>query len=309
VVVECTDPYSNLIEEGLCSFQQLQERRRLLYCPRTLRDMLSGTLPVFQRNFEYFNKQNFDAEAMITLEFIRNIHPFSNVDLDTQILLVRNFVQPMVIIERYYATYRNNGHLNNRIYTSNYCYVDIAEEEAKMKSKPNPTKLPTAPTDKLSKEVKTEKPENDGQTQKAAPKVTPEKSKKDGAAMISPQTVVDLNIPYLKKAIVDIVHPMAAIEITDVEIVGMMLIMLFDPNISELSSATKSVIKSIRDRVYEDWMAIYQLNRIMNGPEKVGNVVLLMSSIQEYAKLINQNFHFFRVFGLDYNKLLDDVFT
>lgn len=76
-----------------------------------------------------------------------------------------------------------------------------------------------------------------------------------------------------------------------------------------MSDSAKKIVKAIRDRVYEDWFAIYHHSGIKNGPEKVGNVVLLTSAIQEFAKLIPQNFHFIRVFGLyEYDELLNDIF-
>lgn len=163
------------------------ERRRLLYCPRTLRDLLSGTVPTFRKEKGYFVKDDFNAEVVNVIEFIRGIQPFLVFDLDNQLALVRNFCLPMTIIEKYYMTYRQGGHLNNCIYHQNYCYRDLNEE------------------------------------------ITPSDPKD---SVLSTKTVGEINIPYMKKAINDICLPMASIEMTDVEVVGLMLIMLFDPSMS-----------------------------------------------------------------------------
>jgi len=278
VVIEC----GNLIEEVLCSYQQLVERRRLLYCPRTLKDLLAGTVPEFRKESGYFRKSQLSAEVAIIIEFLRSIKPFVIFDIDNQLALVRNFCLPMIIIEKYYMTYRQGGHKVDRIYHPNYSYRDLNEDLDQIDEE-GATMCPLGMTERASKEA--------------------------NHISITKKTMLEINIPYMKKAIHDICLPMAAIEMTDVEVVGLMLIMLFDPNAPNLTEQARKIVKAVRDRVYEDWFAIYTHNGIEDGAEKVGNVILITSSIQEFAKLIPQNFHFVRVFGIyDYDELLDDVF-
>uniref|UniRef100_A0AC35G5K9 Uncharacterized protein n=1 Tax=Panagrolaimus sp. PS1159 TaxID=55785 RepID=A0AC35G5K9_9BILA len=266
----------NLIEEVLCSYQQLQERRRLFYCPRSIRDLLGGTVPTFKKIEGYFEKDKLDIESAIIVEFLRSIQPFAMLDLETQVCLVRAFCLPMTIIEKHYMTYKQGGHLTNRIYHQNYSYIDLNEAEKLMLDEP-------ASIQNNHSDVDTRH--------------------------INHKTMVSINIPYMKKALNDIVLPMSSVEMTDVEIVGLMLIMLFDPFAKDLNETAKKVVKAVRDRVYEDWFAVYTHNGIINGPEKIGNVVLITSAIQEFAQLIPQNFHFVRVFGLtDYDEILNDVF-
>uniref|UniRef100_A0AC34GHT3 Uncharacterized protein n=1 Tax=Panagrolaimus sp. ES5 TaxID=591445 RepID=A0AC34GHT3_9BILA len=264
----------NLIEEVLCSYQQLQERRRLFYCPRTLRDLLGGTVPTFKKIEGYFEKDKLNIESAIIVEFVRSIQPFAMLDLETQVCLVRAFCLPMTIIEKHYMTYKQGGHLTNRIYHQNYCYIDLDE------------------TEKLMTTESSENNNSDIDTRH-----------------INCKTMFSINIPYMKKAMNDIVLPMSSVEMTDVEIVGLMLIMLFDPFAPNLNETAKKVVKAVRDRVYEDWFAVYSHSGISNGPEKIGNVVLITSAIQEFAQLIPQNFHMIRVFGItDYDEILNDVF-
>ncbi|KAE9553385.1 hypothetical protein FO519_003395 [Halicephalobus sp. NKZ332] len=278
VIIEC----GNLIEEVLCSYQQLLERRRLLYCPRTLRDLLSGTVPTFRKESGYFMKDQFNAEVANTVEFLRSIQPFVIFDIDNQLALVRNFCLPMTIIEKYYMTYRQEGHKTNRIYHQNYCYRDLNEDLSQI---------------------------SEDDVSICALGMKQPIGKDNIHNSITRKTILEINIPYMKKAINDICLPMAAIGMTDVEVVGLMLIMLFDPNAPNLTEQAKKIVKAVRDRVYEDWFSIYAHNGIENGAEKVGNVILITSAIQEFAKLIPENFHFVRVFGIyDYDELLNDVF-
>uniref|UniRef100_A0AC34QTA7 Ecdysone receptor n=1 Tax=Panagrolaimus sp. JU765 TaxID=591449 RepID=A0AC34QTA7_9BILA len=273
IIIEC----GNLIEEVLCSYQQLLERRRLLYCPRTLRDLLSGTVPTFRKETGFFGRDHFNAETANIIEFVRSIQPFAVFDIDNQLALIRNFCLPMTIIEKYYTTYRNGGHLTDTIYHQDYSCRDLNDVDSLQNCCGGGPFI---------------KPTDDAMAEKTR------------------RTMVEINVPYMRKALHDICLPMAAIEMTDVEIVALMLIILFDPNAPDLSAPAKRIVKAVRDRVYEDWFSIYTYNSIINAAEKVGNVVLLTSSIQEFAKIIPQNFHFVRVFGLfDYNELLDDLFS
>lgn len=93
-------------------------------------------------------------------------------------------------------TYKQGGHLTNRIYHQNYSYIDLNEAEKLMSDEP----------------ASTENNHSDVDTRH-----------------INHKTMVSINIPYMKKALNDIVLPMSSVEMTDVEIVGLMLIMLFDP--------------------------------------------------------------------------------
>ena len=101
----------------------------------------------------------------------------------------------MTIIEKYYITYKHDGHLTDRIYHQNYSYFDLEEEEENLASKFS----------------------------------EPGTSVRDRSYLMY-KTMVGINIPYMKQALSDIVVPMANIDISDVEIVGLMLIMLFDPS-------------------------------------------------------------------------------
>ena len=49
-----------------------------------------------------------------------------------------------------------------------------------------------------------------------------------------------------------------------------------------LNETTKKVVKTVRDRVYDDWFAVYTHNNIPIAPEKIGNVILIISAIQVY---------------------------
>uniref|UniRef100_A0A7E4V8U0 Nuclear receptor domain-containing protein n=1 Tax=Panagrellus redivivus TaxID=6233 RepID=A0A7E4V8U0_PANRE len=271
IVMGCT--YGNLIEEGLLAYHQLCERRRLLACPRTLKDLFGGTIPTFTKCEAIFARTyKSEADSAFIVEFLKSLQPFSMLSVEDQVLLCRSFCLPMNVIEKYYTTYKQGGHLTERIYHQNYQYIDINE-------------VANAPVN-----------ESDGAGSSAD-------------MMINPKAVFKMNLPYLRQALRDIVVPMAELEMTDVEAIGMMLIMLFNPHIPEMSEATRKSVKATRDRVFEDWHSIYVHNDIPNGPEKVGNVILLTSTINEFAKLLPQCFHFIRVFGMvDYDELFNDVF-
>lgn len=82
----------NLIEEILSSYEQLQERRRLFYCPRTLLDLLGGTVPKFTKIDTYFNNDKLSIESAIIVEFVRSIQPFAMFDLESQVKPFRIFL-------------------------------------------------------------------------------------------------------------------------------------------------------------------------------------------------------------------------
>lgn len=100
-------------------------------------------------------------------------------------------------------TYRHGGHKTNRIYHQNYCYRDLDEDISQL-DEADAAMYPLGWNEPSGKEA-IHNP-------------------------ITRKTILEINVPYMKKAIHDICIPMAAIEMTDVEVVGLMLIMLFDPS-------------------------------------------------------------------------------
>lgn len=110
------------------------------------------------------------------------------------------------ILEKYYITYQQRGHETNRIYYPNYTYCDISDEKAFLMGSPNP------------EDPKHEK----ASTSKAAA------SKQN--ALIGPETLREINLPHMRKALKSVVSAMAAVQMTDVEFVALTLTMLFDPS-------------------------------------------------------------------------------
>ncbi|KAH7694026.1 hypothetical protein AAVH_38933, partial [Aphelenchoides avenae] len=64
-----------------------------------------------------------------------------------------------------------------------------------------------------------------------------------------------------------------------------------------------------RNRIYKDWFAHYASRGIKNGDERIGNSVMLLPVINQFAKNAAENFHLMRVFTLiEYDNILDEFF-
>ncbi|VDD92520.1 unnamed protein product [Enterobius vermicularis] len=89
------DSSRNIVELLVESYRRLRERRRLLFCPPTLRDLLGGT------------------EAVRT--FIAHNGDRENNSLIVNIMLVKNAGVPYSLMEKFYVTMRGGGFQTHRI--------------------------------------------------------------------------------------------------------------------------------------------------------------------------------------------------
>ncbi|CAJ0602561.1 unnamed protein product [Cylicocyclus nassatus] len=75
----------NMIETMIDSYRQLLERRRLVYCPGSMRDILGGTMPTLRPACYYGERVRRDrlrVDIALFVEFLNTIQPFPSLELD-----------------------------------------------------------------------------------------------------------------------------------------------------------------------------------------------------------------------------------
>jgi hypothetical protein len=79
----------NILKTSLAAYKSLRERRRLHYCPRTLRAIFGNVEPEFNLTpgGSYFQKDRCVTEAALIAEYINSIKPFSMLSLDDKVFL------------------------------------------------------------------------------------------------------------------------------------------------------------------------------------------------------------------------------
>ncbi|KAK6010869.1 hypothetical protein OSTOST_24064, partial [Ostertagia ostertagi] len=84
----------NMIEMMVKSYEQMLERRRLFYCPSSIRDILGGTEPTM-RPACYFGERvrrdRLRVDIALLVEFLNSISPFPLLDLDDKVALMKRF--------------------------------------------------------------------------------------------------------------------------------------------------------------------------------------------------------------------------
>lgn len=50
--------------------------------------------------------------------------------------------------------------------------------------------------------------------------------------------------------------------------------------LSGLSEPTRRLVKEARDRIYRDWFAYYEAHGIIDGPQRVGNAMLILPALK-----------------------------
>lgn len=182
-----------------------------------------------------------------------------------------------MIFEKYYITYKQGGLVSKRIYRQDYTYVQLDDSNCKS---PN---------------------------QKYEGHFMPTNIKTSDGHLLDDETLTKMATPYIWKALELIVKPMNDLNFTDVEFIGSILSILFDPNLP-LSPEGRDQVKSLRDKLYLDWFNYYTESD-NEAALQIGNSLLLTPILYDFVHHYKEFFHLLRLFGvLEYDRILDDFF-
>ncbi|GMR49613.1 hypothetical protein PMAYCL1PPCAC_19808, partial [Pristionchus mayeri] len=293
----CTpDPTQpNWIETLVEMYGRLRERRRLIYCPPTIRDILGGTRPrthcrvVTQpglcaihtffavtitsesREESFYDriKDKMRVEIGLVAELLMSVPNFTTVPLDDQVLLFKNVSCYFNVMEKHYFTMLHGGVKLNRIIHNDLSYTDLDAKQFPV--------------------FRSEKDET-----------------------MTDDMLVSLFINPLKHSLHILAGAMEKMQMSDVEFCGLVAVLLFDSTIAGLSEEGRAIVAESRDRAYKDWFAYYRMQGRSrdDAAQRVGETLLLIPAIQSTAELSKENFHLIRVFQIfEYDNLLDDVFN
>ncbi|GMT25150.1 hypothetical protein PFISCL1PPCAC_16447, partial [Pristionchus fissidentatus] len=271
----CTpDPTQpNWIERLVELYERLRERRRLIYCPPTIRDILGGTRPVSEESREesFYDriKDKMRVEIGLVAELLMSVPNFTTVPLDDQVLLFKNVSCYFNVLEKHYFTMLHGGVQSNRIIHNDLSYTDLDSKQFPV--------------------FRSEKDET-----------------------MTDDMLVSLFINPLKHSLHILAGSMEKMQMTDVEFCGLVAVLLFDSTIAGLSEEGRAIVAESRDKAYKDWFAYYRMHGRSrdDAAQRVGETLLLIPAIQSTAELSKENFHLIRVFQIfEYDNLLDDVFN
>lgn len=283
------DANVNLIDQLVDSYRRLRERRRLLHCPGTIRDILGGTEPPLRpAELGEHCDSKLRTEVGLVTEFINSIHPFSKLRLDDRILLFKKASIPYSIMEKHYITMRGGGYQANRIINCDNSFHDLSPGSEKSVQEKNGGETGEEKT-KMGTRSKT-------------------KAAVDSPMKVDTDTVKRLLLPFLRESLRDITGPMYHFGMTDVEFVALTVVIIFDHTVPGLSEVTRRLVKEARDRMFRDWLAYYEAHGITDGPQRVGNAMLILPAIQVTCDKQVENYHLVRLFGFfELDKIVDEV--
>ncbi|VDL71685.1 unnamed protein product [Nippostrongylus brasiliensis] len=259
----------NMIEMMVKSYQQMLERRRLVYCPSSIRDILGGTMPETKPACyfgERVRRDRLRVDIALLVEFLNSIPPFPNLDIDDKIALMKNFSVAFAILEKYYITMLAGGLQTNRIFHSDGTYSDLGDP------------------DSIAREANKVAGEN-----------------------VDRETLNKLFVESLKDFLLQLSGPMYHNGMTDIEFCALNAVLLFDPSAAGLSESGSVVVREVRDRIYKDWFDLYDKMGVRDIGQRVGNTMLLLPAVQGIVGITEENFRLIQVFDLfHYDKILDE---
>uniref|UniRef100_A0A7I4YIB9 Nuclear receptor domain-containing protein n=1 Tax=Haemonchus contortus TaxID=6289 RepID=A0A7I4YIB9_HAECO len=260
----------NMIVLMVRSYQQMLERRRLVYCPGSIRDILNGTKPAVRPACYYGERVRRDrlrVDIALLVEFLNSINPFPSLDLDDKAALIKRFSVPFAILEKYYITMCAGGLQTNRIFHSDGTYSDLND----------PDSITTG-------------------------------ANKVRSGSVDRDTLNKLFVQSLKDFLLELSAPMYYNKMSDVEFCALNAVLLFDQAAPGLSENGCRIVREARDRVYNDWFELYRKTGVRDIGQRVGNTMLLLPAVQTIVETTQENFRLIQIFDLfQYDKILDEL--
>ncbi|MFH4982686.1 hypothetical protein AB6A40_009395 [Gnathostoma spinigerum] len=216
----------NLIEHLVSCYKALRERRRLLHCPPTIRDILGSSEPPMRpARFCASTCLQLRIELAFIVEFFNCIHPFSKLRLEDRVLLVKNSLLPYSVLEKHYVTMLGGGYQTNRIINVDNTYFDLSESLTSSSSEGSKPSAPADPT--ISSDVETS-PKNFEGLASPSRLWIPGCCNTSKTENIDQNTLKRLLFPTLRESLRAITGAMYHFGMTDAEFVALVVIILFD---------------------------------------------------------------------------------
>ncbi|KAF8372874.1 hypothetical protein PRIPAC_79303 [Pristionchus pacificus] len=268
----CTpDPTQpNWIETLVELYERLRERRRLIYCPPTIRDILGGTRPESREEAFYDRiKDKMRVEIGLVAELLMSVPNFQTVPLDDQVLLFKNVSCYFNVMEKHYFTMLHGGVRTNRIIHNDLSYTDLDAKQFPV--------------------FRSEKDETMTDDMLVSLFINPLKhSLHILAGSMEKMQMTDVEFCGL-----------VAVLLFDSTIAGL----------SEEGRAIIAESRDRAYKDWFAYYRMHGRSRD-DAAQRVGETLLLIPAIQSTAELSKENFHLIRVFQIfEYDNLLDDVFN
>ncbi|KAH7714347.1 Protein NHR-76 [Aphelenchoides avenae] len=295
----------NLLDLALERYAFNKEHRRLLFCPRSLRALVSGEQPIPERHSlenERHKALIHDkaSEIALYISFIQCFEAYQVLSVDDKLIIAKKFLASYFIFEQFYITYENRGHITGRVHLNNYTWFPLLSYSPSSDPEHERWQPP-------AEEPKSPYSDASSPSYPCKSSASRSGSTNEWKCVLEDVCFDDLLQDTYKNTMRTLVEAMSTMKMTDVEFVGISLMLLFDPNTDGLSEIAKLVLTEARNQLSVDWLDAYKQCGIANGDERMGSSVLLLPTIQEAAHDHRKIYHMIRLFGrLDYDKMFDE---
>uniref|UniRef100_A0A1I7YBW8 Nuclear Hormone Receptor family n=1 Tax=Steinernema glaseri TaxID=37863 RepID=A0A1I7YBW8_9BILA len=130
------------------------------------------------------------------------------------------------------------------------------------------------------------------------------------ALNLDKSTAVKLFIPSFQHAIDLVGRHMAAMNMTETEMVALSALLLFDPTCSGISQIARDILQKLRDQLFKDLINYYENEDVnVDDPEtRLGNIILLISGVKLHALKTKENMQMLKIFDLvPRDKVFDEI--
>ncbi|CEF68441.1 Transcription factor HNF-4 homolog [Strongyloides ratti] len=275
----------NIFENSIFFFNRKWEQRRLINCYGNFKSLLSDEVPEAKeiKFGEHIKPDAYKVDLGILIMFLNDIRGYENIEGNDKELLLKNIALFSYFLERHFISLKRGGLENQHLYFPDNTYVDLSNlDNIELFNKPRHHSS-SSESDNLQEESHYDGPNFDN--------------------------VKRILLVSVKETFNILLNAMKEIDITSIEYIGVFLVSFFNPDLPGLTPTASHICRERRNQVFREWMNFYHKQGNIDGVEKIGNMILLLSCVKENLNTVQSAFHMIRVFKIfEYDKMLEDLY-
>ncbi|KAI6216969.1 Nuclear Hormone Receptor family [Aphelenchoides fujianensis] len=257
-----TYPLGSVLAELLAGYKELNRLRKIFYCRKSLQCLFDDSQELKPSELTDFNDAMFQlwrVEPRLSVNFIASISYLRSLPDIEKTRMFSNFLLNFHAIEEPYLTWKFGGLTGDQKFWMMPNRVYLCFDKAEQ----------YFDTPNIMRGLKLDK-----------------------------TSAINLFKPSFQHAMETVGEKMALMDLREVEVVGLIGVVLFDPTCRNLRPETALLLNRLRNQLFSDLLDYYRTEQFEEPEVRLGNLIILLQGVKIHAIKSKENMELLRIFEI-----------